>query len=588
MFNYLLRKDKLSLLRPISAALLLTIFISRGSEFVVITELLKNPNGASDAIPGDASHEFIEIANFGTDTLSIDSLFLFDGPGGVDSIVPWDPGRHGTLPMHAHCKFSSRACAPGAFAVILDPDYRLAITDNPSSSLPLDTGTTIWTIDDKDIGNSGIGDNDGIVLYKGTKTNIDRTIAFVSDQCPPFSLKDTIRQTGFRPSEGTSLIRENVFFCPPSFSSCPTILSPGHYEKMKNGWITEWKCRISGIDSSVALCSLAVCKAGAYPFADASWSIVRSVSQASSIVKQGVFGAHQQLVRLFAELILDSASYQIAINEKGRISTWNIDLSSLWSPPFAIKINEVFPRAQTDCPEWFELVNISTMPIALRNWHYGNSESSCALTPGETVIAAGGYLVVTKDKKLFSLKYPSISCVCQPDVWLSLDNNKDTLCLWNARTSRCETIAYNAAWFDQWTDQSIERVSWQSDAMAREAWVLASRPSPGQPNGSIVGRGAGKPGLEIGPIRFTPNGDGRDDLLSIQLALPAVFTAIVSIYGFNGKKYIDFPSAPQSRFFWNGTTVAGAKAPVGPFFVVATFKNGSQTEIIRKKGILWR
>jgi hypothetical protein len=72
------------------------------------------------------------------------------------------------------------------------------------------------------------------------------------------------------------------------------------------------------------------------------------------------------------------------------------------------------------------------------------------------------------------------------------------------------------------------------------------------------------------------------------LTLPPTYSATISIYGFNGKKYLDLPVMPLPRFTWDGKTTGGAPAAVGPFFVVATFKNGSTTTIIRKKGILWR
>jgi hypothetical protein len=60
------------------------------------------------------------------------------------------------------------------------------------------------------------------------------------------------------------------------------------------------------------------------------------------------------------------------------------------------------------------------------------------------------------------------------------------------------------------------------------------------------------------------------------------------VYGFNGRKYAEVPILSQPPYYWNGKTSAGTPAPTGPFFVVATFKNGSQTNTIRKKGILWR
>ena len=124
--------------------------------------------------------------------------------------------------------------------------------------------------------------------------------------------------------------------------------------------------------------------------------------------------------------------------------------------------------------------------------------------------------------------------------------------------------------------------------MLRDAWVIALKPTPGQPNASNAFRATEKPSIEIGPVPFTPNGDGKDDMLSIKLVLPASFTSTIAIYGFNGKKYLDLPITPLPQYLWDGKTDKGVAASVGPFFVVATFKNAGQTTVMRKKGILWR
>jgi hypothetical protein len=588
MFKYPIKKDNSSLRRTIWVAILSFFFLARANEFTVVTEMLKNPVGGSSDMPGDASHEFIEITNMGTDTFFIDSLFLFDNPMGVDSVMAWDTLKHGLLPTHARCIFNCPTLVPGKSAVILDPDYITAIAISPVSSLPIDSGTIIWTIDDNAFGNDGLSDNDGVALFKGTRKSINRIVAFVSDTCGPFALRDTLRQTKLRLPEGISLVPRAVFSCPPSFSSCPASLSPGHYENLKNNWLAQWQCGIDGGDSNIAVCTLTVLKVGSRPSADALWSMMRSITQTGSIVNQGFFGTNPMPMKIVMELSLDSATYQFRVNENGGMAIWNLDLSSLWTPPFAIKINEIFSRAQADVPEWFELVNTSTMNITIKNWRYGNYESSTTITQDEVALPPSGYCVITKNKKLFASKYPALSSIVEPLVWLPLDNYRDTISLWNSRGNQCETVVYNSGWFEQWTDQSIERVSLQRDGKSREAWVLAARPSPGQPNGSVPFGTAGQPGLEIGPGRFTPNGDGRDDLLSIRLSLPAAYTAAIAAYGFNGKKYVDLSSLSPQPYFWNGKTSAGAPAPVGPFYIVATFKNGSQTVILRKKGILWR
>jgi hypothetical protein len=579
-------KQKSAILKSIFIGILLFSSILSAHEFIAITEILKNPLGSSNAIPGDASHECVEITNLGSDTFFIDSLFLFDNPGGIDSIAPWDTLKYGVLTPHRDCIFNNHAIAPGSSALILDQDYFTALQVQPSSHFSIDASTTILTVTRKDLGSGGLSNTDGIAIFKGARSKISRIVAYVSDQCADFSLTDTLHQTKPLPPEGVSIVPTSLLFCPPVFISCPTGLSLGHYEFVHNNWLVECKLAKPLSRASIA-CSLACCKVGA-SHTIASWSMERKILSTISILKQGTFSVDSPLTRIVVSLPLDSAAYAFMISENGVSTKWTVDVSTVWTPPNPLKINELFPRAQSDDPEWFELINSSSMPINLNNWRYGNAESSFPITQQDIVVAPGRFLVITKDKALFSARFPAIPNVCQPDAWLAMDNYKDTLSLWNNQGALTETAAYDYTWFDNWTDQSLERVSLQIPGTDRNAWVVAVKPTPGQPNASVSTRSSADPSLDIGPIPFTPNGDGKNDFLSIRCTVPAVYSVTIAIYGFNGNKYCDVPVNLQTEILWDGKTSNGRAAPIGPYFVVATFKNGSQTKAIRKKGILWR
>ncbi len=252
-----------------------------------------------------------------------------------------------------------------------------------------------------------------------------------------------------------------------------------------------------------------------------------------------------------------------------------------------VRISELFPRAQADCPEWLELANTSNAPVNLRNWKYGHPDDTCLISAVDFVIPAGGFAVLTKDKTLFSSKYPAVALVVQPVRWKTMDNYHDTLLVWDSSGVLRENAGWDYRWFDSWTNQSLSRVSFSISGLAKQAWVVAATPSPGQPNAEALWR-AGGASLDIGPIPFTPNNDGRDDYLSIRVSLPASATAVVSIYGFDGRKYLDLPQPPSPQYLWNGTLASGGPAPVGPFFVVAEITCNGTNQVLRKKGVLWR
>ncbi|HAJ80253.1 MAG TPA: hypothetical protein DCO75_10840, partial [Fibrobacteres bacterium] len=136
------------------------------------------------------------------------------------------------LLSNSNCIFDCRTINPGKSAVILDPDYITATTLKPSGAYSIKDKTVILTINNNSIGNNGLSDNDGLVIYKGTKNSINRAISFISDTNYQFTLSDTIRQKKTVASEGVSLIPASLLFDPPAYMSCATGTSPGYYEQM--------------------------------------------------------------------------------------------------------------------------------------------------------------------------------------------------------------------------------------------------------------------------------------------------------------------------------------------------------------------
>jgi len=211
------------------------------------------------------------------------------------------------------------------------------------------------------------------------------------------------------------------------------------------------------------------------------------------------------------------------------------------------------------------------------------------ITLSDLLLEPSSFCVVTRDRALFSAAFPAISMVVEPAHWQALDNYRDTLLLYNPLDSApCETVYYTSSWFDSWDNQSLERVSLTASGTARSGWALAAYPSPGQPNAGASWRAVQSPSMHIGPVPFTPNGDGTDDLLLVELKLPADASARIDIYGFSGEVLYEAPRPVGARQFWNGTDNHGHDAPVGPFFVVAEIERGGRKERIRKKGVLWR
>ena len=189
---------------------------------------------------------------------------------------------------------------------------------------------------------------------------------------------------------------------------------------------------------------------------------------------------------------------------------------------------------------------------------------------------------------MFLKKYPGLDpLVTQPAIWHVLNNYRDTLCIWDSHGQLQDRICYQNAWFENWTDNSIERLLPDKDGLDSSNWALSVEPTPGFPNSNVFFRTRSKPDIEIGPVPFTPNGDGHDDLLLIKVTLPGAMSMRLSIVGFDGRLLYQF-NGVKPQYTWDGKKNNGQYVANGPFFVVAKLTGGNSVAVIRKKGVLWR
>jgi hypothetical protein len=568
-----------------SILLLLSWLLYNAFAQTVITEFQRNPVGGASSSPGDASHEFVEITNLGVDTVRLDSLCLSDGVES-DTVVPWPA----PLPIHGDCMTGTTVLLPGRTALILDRDYPAAVDSVPSSRLPIRAGTVLLTVGDAELGN-GLANDDGVVLYKGTKSLITRILWYAADSAvtgaDPRAGKFVLSEPHCVP-EGVSIVPVSFLFDSVRYGMCADSLTPGWFEPLKNSWFAEWRFGPLDTVQRTFACTLACIKSGSLPHVPVNWSVVLQSAAKTITAARGGFSLQVNKATAAFSLPLDSLSCFLHLTEGDTETSWPIDLSPLWTPPSPVKINEIFPRGNSGEPEWFEAVNASQMAINLKNWTFGNSESFDTVSVQDLLLSPGDFLVLTADDALLRQRYPAKNRVAAPPHWHTLDNYNDTLCLWDAKKTLKERVCWRSEWFSGWTAQSLERVSLSNSGMDAASWVLAPTPTPGQPNGAAVWRAGAQPRLDAGPLPFTPNNDGRDDKLSIIIDLPADYTATLAIYGFSGKKLRSFPGQLSHLFFWDGKLDNGSPAPVGPFFVVMEATSSKGTVMVRKKGVLWR
>lgn len=548
---------------------------------VIITELLRNPQGAESSLGGGLSHEFIEITNIGIDTVLLTNLLLTTGSS-VDTIIATDT----PIPGHETCAYAQRYLAPGSVALILDADYRAAVTANQACRLSIAPNTVILQGADAAFGQSGLTSTDGIALFRGTKKQIDTLLCWAADAPPDLSSPTAGRLTFATPPdiEGFSLIAQGVLSQENRFDYCPDSTSPGRFEPLHQGWILEWHLTAETNNTAqlTFLCNL-FSLITPLP-ASTSWQLFKN-THAQPVIAQGTLKPNTRSSTITTTVSADSVDLSFAI--RNLPDRWNIALSSIFLPEKSVQITELFPKATTNEPEWFEIYNCTGMAIDLKNWQFGNSESMDTLTKTTAILEPGAFSVICKDSKLMKTPYPTLRRPLQPAHWHTLSNSSDTVRLHDATGILRETICYDQAWFSAWGYRSLERTSSENGCVP-SSWSVATQSTPGLPNRAQLWHSTGRPTMEIGPIPFTPDNDRTDDLLAIRLQFPAATSFSIQIFQFNGRLLKTFPPQIDEVFYWDGRDDQGGTAPVGPFFVVAEIRANSKTERIRKKGVLWR
>lgn len=546
------------------------------SQDLIITELYRNPDGIESVLCGGKSHEFVEIINPGPDTFFVDNFFLSDGVE-TDSILPFGMIISG----HDSCVTNQPFLAPGQIGLILDSDYKVAV-EKQGCALPISKGVVLFTCADAELGN-GLSDDEGILLYKGSRNRIDSIVCLLSDSQleseSPVSGKIVFSDP--ENIEGHSIVATRFLSDKKSFNHCPTNVSPGWLEFMQRGWIVEF---IFGsyvpFQENVSCTLLCIC---INPDLQAN-KFNYSLTKGGSVILQGMLSLEKNRAQMIIPLQVDSVDYRFIIDN----TEWKIDMSSIFLPHSPLKINEIYPFGTQLESEWYELVNVTSMPINLKNWKAGNFEDTSVITNSEYLLEPGAFLVIVKNKQLFLHSFPGISSALQPQVWHTLNNSGDTLCIFDSEGNMRDIVCYRYSWFGN-THKPIERVNSTIDGCDSTNWAISTGGgTPGFPNGALFWRNVSEAEIKIGPIPFTPNQDGKDDLLSIKLSLPASFKVNLCIYDFRGAKVRCFNGPVRKQYFWDGKADNGKVVQCGPFFVVAELTSTRGTTLLRKKGILWR
>ncbi len=553
---------------------------------LVISEVLCNPSS-------EDYDEFIEIYYPGPGVLDISGCRFTDGDA-LDEIIPWDDA-YGII--HDPDAIESAYLLPGYFGVILDREYAAGSQpwNFPAGTIVLTTGNT--TLGD------GLSSTDPLTLYSsdGTaSTDVMSTYGTPLDFDDPL-MRDDDELDGipFDPGEDNSVQRMELaeLDCESNWIASPEGPTPGDSPPViiegVNATATLIECTppMGSSDEDIEILaeftntgtdtlhsgSLTVCF-----YADLDEN---GIASSGELMDSYICGAVSpgDTVSAFGEWSScagDMILFAVAVCPDDTFPE-DDSLSCIWNRPGPVLMNEIMYSPAPGNPEWVEIVNGSSDPVQLIGWTFEDSRDRFVFCTDSIVIQPDSFAVLTSDSSAFRNIWPDVHCpLLQPSGWPSLNNTTqqgevwaDILILRDSSLCAVDYVPYDDEWGGS-AGVSLEKLNPDFSGFEASSWTsCSSSGTPGECNSCSAesGSGSGK-FLDYYPNPFSPDGDGRDDVLTIEMNFQHPENEVtLEIYNIQGRLLLQLLHGEicgSSKIItWNGTGENGRRLPVGRYII---------------------
>ncbi len=573
-------------------------FVSGSPDGPSITEVCANPFD-------EDCDEFVEFFFAGPGVFHLTGCGMTDGDA-LDIISPWSGGS-----LQDPDAQPGEYIASGCYAVLLDPEYAAGAQpyDFPAGAIILGVANT--TLGD------GLSGNDPLVFYSAAGTLVDDVLStygtpVLSDD-PLLCDDDGLDGIPFDPGQGLTVSR--VLPSLPDLESSwatgdPTPGSPPQGIQagvsMTVSLVTVEPPR--GAEGCQAAIGVSLSNTGTDSLAAGALSLlVFGDADLSGTPGEGEIILEQQpsspvpgetLVIEAAWIASGGVVPVIAcISCAGDTLQSDDTLETVWNRPLDLVINEMMYSPLPAWPEWFELYNGASQARDLSQYIWCDSNDSTSLSDQAPELASGAYAIVTSDSAAFLDLWPEASCqVLQPPDWLVLNDQTQSGETWADDIRLLMPGGQTADWVpydDSWGGgggTSLERIAPALEGHFASSWApCATGGTPGTAN-SMAGGSPGGPLLSFSPDPFSPDGDGFDDVLQIELCLPTEPAEILlEVYNVQGRlvRTLDTTGGYGQNpvFSWDGLDNDGGRLSVGRY-IVRLRAEGTDGEVRESSGVV--
>ncbi len=545
---------------PLLSILLISIILALpvSSQAIVLSEIMFNPDGE------EGSDEFIELFNENFTAVNLSGWTISDGEG-TDTLANLEMGL---------------TVGPRRYILIFDPDYFEDGSTTYDGLVP--ESALVITISGSTFGSRGLSNSTAeTVSVRHANGNVVAEHTYDTNIAPGKSAEkilmssdDTNANWGESLSiNGTPGARNSI--TPPDldlsikrFEATPRY--PGPQELFEISIVVENR-GLSSAGDSLCLYELEYLQdSDGIPIA--AWQ-TPILSMNDSAIFTHSMNMEEASSKFFkARLMIED---QVPENNNAVLSVGAV--ASLGS----VVINEIMFQPNPGQSEWIELYNIGHLSALIEHWSFsdgtGLSDTSKRIEFPSIILDSSSYMVLAADSTIFEYFIPEESKVL---VWNSsypsLNNAGDSLVLFDAQGNIIDRVDYRANWGNGSSVLSLERVSALSESNDPLNWATsldASGSSPGQENSRALPASSYEQNLMvIEPNPFSPNGDGRDDLVAIRYHLDEADSRLdIKIFDVRGRQVRFLCNNVSAGFrgevLWDGKNDSGRELPTGMYVV---------------------
>lgn len=256
--------------------------------------------------------------------------------------------------------------------------------------------------------------------------------------------------------------------------------------------------------------------------------------------------------------------------------------------PRAVVINEILFNPAPGGSDYVELYNRSDRAVDLRTLFLTNRNSSGQygvlkkLCDTARYLLPGSYIVVTEDAAGLARQYfvKAPDAVVEVPLLPSYPNTGGTVVLIDTAAQMIDEIHYNEDWqFPLLADAegvALERIDPDAASNDKNNWRSAASDAgygtPGYQNSQYKLFQTPIVRINISPKIFSPDGDGIDDVATIQYALAeGGSVANIFIYDATGRQVRHLVKnavmGTTGKFVWDGLDEKGQQLPIGQYII---------------------